>query len=168
MASADADNVNTFADEVTNCLAIRGYAVRSARLAGGGTCRWKEKAATAARLPAWSSGTELYLVTVTPGMSMPTNPAPGPPGTLPRTPAIVTRSVLVSPPLTASGCVEPVRATALVTDPAAVVTVSRSATGRSDPLTRSETPIDGGSTIGRENVIWIHCPTGVSGLASVQ
>src|SRR5712691_4644655 len=95
-------------------------------------------------------------------------PAPGPPGTCPREEAIVIRTVLVAPCLTASGCVLPVRRTELVMLPASVVTVSRFATGRSEPLASRLIPIEDGSRIGWSNVIWIHCPTGVRGLASTQ
>jgi hypothetical protein len=95
-------------------------------------------------------------------------PAPGPAPVGPRTAAIVIRSVFVSPGLTASGCVSPVRRIELVMLPASVVTASRAATGRSEPLTSNWTPIDDGSVIGWSNVIWIHCPTGVRGLASAQ
>ena len=57
-------------------------------------------------------------------------PAPGPPGTWPRAPVIVIRSILVSPVATASDWRAPVLRTELVTVPVAVWTASWSATGR--------------------------------------
>jgi hypothetical protein len=51
-AIALAVSLNASVLGMENILASGGYAATSARLAGDGTCRWKENATTAARSPA--------------------------------------------------------------------------------------------------------------------
>src|SRR5215469_6437939 len=159
---------NMLREPIENTRAMGGYVAKSARLAGDGTCRWNENATSAASRPAGSWAGDRYLATVTPGIVMLLKPAPGPPGMPPRASSIVIRSVLLRPGTTRSDWGMPVRRTALVTVPAEVVTVSRSATGRTVPSASSLIPIEFGSASGRANVIWIHWPTGVFGLASAQ
>ena len=58
----------------------RRVAATLAKAAGEGTCWWNEKATEAACCPRDPGRARRYLVTVTPGMTTPENPAPGPPG----------------------------------------------------------------------------------------
>src|ERR1700677_1899748 len=94
-------------------------------------------------------------------------PAPGPPGVPPRAAAMVTRSQPLLPGGIASGWAAAVTRVLVTARPAAVVTTRRVATGRGRSSSNAMAA-DPDRRRGREKLIWIHCPTALTALASVQ
>src|SRR5271165_2306873 len=80
---------------------------------------------------------------------------------------MVTRSQPLVPGGIRSGWAVPVTRVSVTARPAAVVTVSWVATGRG-MSSRSLMVAAPDKSRGLEKLIWIHCPTALTGLASVQ